>query len=413
MELFEAIRNRRSIRRFTSEPVSRSQIETILEAGLWAPTACNSQLWRFLVLTRDSLGQLADCARNVVELDPAACIFVLYDRRYNPEHSARAQSAAAAIQNMLLAAHGLGLGTLWMCGYGDEARIKRVLGVPEAYEIMAAVLIGHSDESFFAPARRPMDEVVGWDRFVWRGEAAALPRDWHPRSWTYGQVQRFVNYAIRAKSPSPVFNRPFLDREFEAELALIPELEGKTLFFGPYAGNYLFALEQGGRIRGEVEAMVYAPEIGLFLKEKAKDMGLDFKCRYRVFDGRRLPHEDESVDIVFCAHQLERFASPGPIVDEFQRVLRPGGRLVLLISNAYSLYYLLWRFRRLIQDMGPGLRGPFGPLFPGFVKRVMTRFQLESRHGVMLMPFTRYEGFSTRGPLRLLCKSWVSLWRRK
>ena len=85
---------------------------------------------------------------------------------------------------------------------------------------------------------------------------------------------------------------------------------------------------------------------------------------------------------------------------------------MLLSSNAWSAYYFIWRLRRQLQDMGPGLRGPFGPLFPGQVKGLLARFELQARHGVMLIPFTRYEGLRTRGPLRFLCRSWVSLWQK-
>jgi len=413
MDVFEAIRGRRSFRRFSPEPVPEADLTRILEAAIWAPSACNAQLWRFIVLDRDTLpSRLAGCGRAILAMDPAVCVFVLYDRRYNLEHSANAQSAAAAIQNMLLAAHALGLAGLWMCGYGDERRIKERLGVPEQYEIMAAVLLGHPAESHSTPARRPLSEVVCRGGFNWQGEAAGIPRHWHPAAWTWPQVQSFINCSIRAKSPSPTFNRPYLKAEFEAELALIPELPGKTLFFGPYAGNYLFELARRGRLGGDVEAVVYAPEIARFLEDKARDMGLRLNPAFHVFDGRTLPLPDASVDNVFCAHQLERFTRPEPVMAEFKRVLAPGGRLVLLFSNAASPYYLLWRLQRLYRDMGPGLRGPFRPLTPWRIRRLTRGLRPVASEALMLVPFSRWEGWRTTGPLKVACKSWVTVWER-
>jgi nitroreductase/SAM-dependent methyltransferase len=413
VDVFEAIRHRRSVRRFTAEAVSEVDLQAILEAARWAPSACNCQLGRFIVMRRERLGRLTDCAGPVVDLNPAACIWVLHDRRYNPEHGAWIQSAAAAVQNMLLAAHALGLGAVWMCGYGDERAVKRRLNIPRQYEVLAAVLIGQPAERFSAPSRRPARDVIAADRFVWRGEAAGFPRSWHPRAWTYPQIQHFVNYSIRAKSPTPQFNRPFLPWEFRSELSLIPALGGRTLFFGPYAGNYLLALRQEKRLSGRVEAAVYAEEVGRFLGEKAADMGLELADEVSVFDGRRLPQDDASLDNLFCAHQLERFSDRRALVAEFARVLKPGGRLILLTSNALAPYYLIWRLRRLLSDLGPGLRGPFCPQWPWHREGLPHLFRAVLERGVCLFPFTRWEGKVYDGRIRLLAKTLVTIWKRK
>ncbi|MBI2298058.1 MAG: nitroreductase family protein, partial [Armatimonadetes bacterium] len=140
MDVLQAIRERRSIRRFTAEPLDRAVVEEIVAQALWAPTSCNRQMWRFIIVDRETLhARLSKSAGYVAGIDPAVAVFVCCDPRYNPEHHAIVQGAAAGVQNMLLAAHSMGLGGLWMCGYGNEEAIKKELRIPEFYTILCAV----------------------------------------------------------------------------------------------------------------------------------------------------------------------------------------------------------------------------------------------------------------------------------
>ncbi|MBI2302414.1 MAG: methyltransferase domain-containing protein, partial [Armatimonadetes bacterium] len=268
--------------------------------------------------------------------------------------------------------------------------------------------------SFSTPARRPYEDVVCWNEFAWSGEAAGPPASWHPRQWTVSQLQEYVNYSVRAKSPSTAFYRPFMKGEFEAEMASVPVMAGRTVVFAPFSGNHMFELHRRGKFQGTVEAVVLAPEIARFLQEKRGDMGSDLDVHYSVYEGGRLPLEDASVDNVFCAHHLEHFADPGPIVEEMRRVLKPDGRLVLLFSNACSPYYLLWRVDKHRSNPSAGLRGPFCPITPFAVRRLLRRgFRYERAVGVTPLPYGRFQSVRWRGLLRYVCKGWVSLWTKR
>jgi len=150
MEVLEGIYTRRSIRRFTGDPVPREQVVEIIRAGTWAPSGMNNQPWRFVVVRDSGLrGQMARLTKygRIIE-EANACVVVLADKDSMYHKVKDYQAIGACIQNMLLAAHSLGLGAVWL---GEILRssggVLTLLGLPEELELMAVVAVGH-------PARR-------------------------------------------------------------------------------------------------------------------------------------------------------------------------------------------------------------------------------------------------------------------
>jgi len=149
--VISALLSRRSIRKYTDEPVSREDITTILEAGRWAPSGLNNQPWRFMVITSDDPrhAKLAECTKyaHVVRASNA-CIAVMLDKSVIYSQMKDNQGAGACIQNMMLAAHALGLGTVWLGEIvNDQAATLSVLGKSEdEYELQAVIALGHPDQ---------------------------------------------------------------------------------------------------------------------------------------------------------------------------------------------------------------------------------------------------------------------------
>ncbi|QGY38609.1 nitroreductase family protein [Pseudodesulfovibrio cashew] len=149
--VFQALLSRRSIRKYTDEPVSREEIAAILEAGRWAPSGLNNQPWRFLVVTRDDPRheKLAECTKysHIVRAS-AACICVLLEKEAMYNEMKDHQGAGACIQNMLLAIHALDLGAVWLGQIvNDQAASLGALGLDEAtYELQAVLALGHPDQ---------------------------------------------------------------------------------------------------------------------------------------------------------------------------------------------------------------------------------------------------------------------------
>jgi nitroreductase len=189
MNTFEAIAGRRSIRKFKDAPVSDEAIEAILNAGLQAPSGRNRQPWRFVVVKEDKRAEMVRVMRegierlgemgvdlgsgrgtaNVMEQAPVTIFVFNAHGRHKPgtppweeEFDAiDVQSIGAAIQNMLLAALDLGLGSLWICDvFYAYDELCNWLG--QEKQMIAAISFGYLDEQPGPRPRKPLSEVTTW-----------------------------------------------------------------------------------------------------------------------------------------------------------------------------------------------------------------------------------------------------------
>jgi nitroreductase len=184
MDLFEAIRNRRSIRQFTDRAVSREQIERILDAATAAPNHRLTQPWRFYVLgpeARKAYGETLG-ARKAKKIEDPVAARALIDKVAATEMALPAMIAVSmtldenaevreedyaatmmAAQNLMLAAHADGLGTHLRTGaVMDDPRTRSALGVPAGERIIATIQLGEPAATPEAKARRPVSEVTTW-----------------------------------------------------------------------------------------------------------------------------------------------------------------------------------------------------------------------------------------------------------
>ena len=163
MNLLEGIYTRRSIRQFTDQPVDRELLIEIIKAGIWAPSGLNNQPWRFVIVRSDEMRkELAKNTRYNFTIErAAACIAVFVDTSVMYNDVKDHQSMGACIQNMLLAAHALGLGAVWLGEVLKNAdAVRLLLSLPENMELMAVVAIGHPASDKHSSKRKNLSEVL-------------------------------------------------------------------------------------------------------------------------------------------------------------------------------------------------------------------------------------------------------------
>jgi len=163
MDSLECIYTRRSVRKFTEEPVSKEHIMEVLNAGRWAPSGRNNQPWRFVIASseesREGLSRLTKYGTIIMSAPVSIAVFIDKDAMYSETKDH--QSIGACLQNMLLAAHSLGLGAVWLgeiLKRAEEAR--QLLGVDENLELMAVLAMGHPASTSHTSQRMELDEIL-------------------------------------------------------------------------------------------------------------------------------------------------------------------------------------------------------------------------------------------------------------
>ncbi len=210
MDLFEAINNRRSIRRFEERPVPEELIKKIVEAGQWAPSACNRQAWKFIIVDSAEVKEqlMRETTAYFVKKAPLL-IFVVYSNRTdNLEYKDHLLSGAMAAQNMQLAAYSLGLGACCVNNLPIKSRLRKILNVPRSYDPVAMLCIGYP-KAIPKPMKRKEDinSILCWNRFDFKDEQPALDL-----ALNIKRIFRYIYYRL------PAFIKKILDpvsRKFE------------------------------------------------------------------------------------------------------------------------------------------------------------------------------------------------------
>ncbi len=166
-DVFEAIKTRRSVRAYLPEDIPDKVIASVLESAIWAPTAGNAQPWYFYVLRDEYMKKkLAEAALSQTFIAQAPVVIIVCAdlERAESAYSKRGvdlyclQDTAAAVQNMLLCVHALGLGACWV-GAFDERAASELLYLPRHHRPVAVVPIGRPGAITRNPGRRPLLEV--------------------------------------------------------------------------------------------------------------------------------------------------------------------------------------------------------------------------------------------------------------
>jgi len=187
MEVLEAIENRRSIRQYKAKPVDEKTLELVLEAARWAPSWKNTQCWRFIVI-RDSgiKTEIANCLikskRDDVLVDNPGSMAIVQAPILIVACAELGKSGlnagvfatdkgdwymfdvALAMQNLVLAAHSLGLGTVYI-GAFDAIKVAEILEVPEGFRVVAMTPLGLPAREGKKPPRKELYEITFHDKF--------------------------------------------------------------------------------------------------------------------------------------------------------------------------------------------------------------------------------------------------------
>jgi nitroreductase len=177
MKLLDAITNRHSDRSYKAIPVARDQIQLCLEAGRLAPSACNAQPWKFIVVDNQELKtEIAACSASLGMnkfLNQAPVIIVIVLEKANATSfigglvkgkDYTVMDIGIAVENICLQATELGLGTC-IVGWFNEKKIKQLLHIPTSRKVPLMISLGYSDSEKRAKIRKNTAEICSYNRY--------------------------------------------------------------------------------------------------------------------------------------------------------------------------------------------------------------------------------------------------------
>jgi len=168
--VFEVIKERRSVRAYKEQNVPKEMLTKILEAGRWAPTPSNVQSWRFIVIQESrqlkSLKALSPGFPRQAQVAIAVCSdqrdMQIFEGPWPPILAA--EEAAVAVQNMMLMAHSLSVGSCPVVSF-SKVGIRELLKLPNYIYPIFLVTLGYSDDRPVPPPRKPLSQITFWERY--------------------------------------------------------------------------------------------------------------------------------------------------------------------------------------------------------------------------------------------------------
>ena len=179
MEVITAIKERRSIRKYSSAPVSDSDLNEVLEAARWAPSWANTQCWEFIVVknpeTRRKLAETLPKGNPAFTAFTEAPIVIVACAQLAKAGYFKGKAVtdkddwcmfdvALAMQNLTLAAHSKGLGTVHV-GFFDAKAVSQILEVPEGIVVVEMTPLGYPDGGAKSTSRKELSEFVSYEKF--------------------------------------------------------------------------------------------------------------------------------------------------------------------------------------------------------------------------------------------------------
>ena len=179
IQMLELIKSRQSDRKYSSQPIEKEKLERIVEAGRMAPSACNAQPWKFVVVDDAALtAKLADAAsakllnmNTFASQAPAMIIVVREQANFSSRVGATIKNKdyslidiGIASENICLQAEAEGIGSC-MLGWFDESMVRKILGIPKSKRVELIIILGYAQGEKRGKTRKDKDDTVAYNKY--------------------------------------------------------------------------------------------------------------------------------------------------------------------------------------------------------------------------------------------------------
>jgi nitroreductase/ubiquinone/menaquinone biosynthesis C-methylase UbiE len=361
---YDLAKSRRSTRIFAESPVSPDIIRRIVAAATEAPTACNRQLWHCVAVTdpdvKIRMSRYSSAEQSYL-YDAPVLLAVFYDCSLENRNPCKTPfiGAGMALYAMLLAAEEEGLGAIYLGGIRNPSGIAKALNAPPFLTNVGVICLGHKADTPPCPPRRPVDGILSYEQCDLKHPH--FHADIRPHLWSLRQLADFRDKLVWYKGvhidgltlhadPDARFSDKY--RYLTGRVGRLCSNYKKPTVLDVLSLNGALALQLLNTCGSDIETL-YTYELTPGTLEY---MRAYFKTLIRPPenlkellnedpDVLRIPLPDHSADVVTCYERLEHFNDPSQILREMYRVLKPGGKLLVTVSNRF--YPHLYRYKRM------------------------------------------------------------------
>lgn len=360
----DLVRKRRSTRIFRDEPVDPEIIRRIVTAATEAPTACNRQLWHFVSVTdpeiKVRMSRLSSAEQSYL-YDAPVVLAVFYDCSLENRNPCKTPfvTAGMALYAMLLAAEKEGVGAIYLGGIRNPSGIAKALNAPPFLTNVGVICIGHKADNPPVPPRRSVDEILSFEQCNLK--KPHFHADIRPHLWSLRQLADFRDKLIWYKG----VHIDGLTLHADPDARFSDKYRYMTGRIGALCAAYknpvvLDVLALNGALAMQLLNTCGSNIATLYTYELTSGTLEYMNAFFRTTIGRpdnlkellnenpdvlRVPLPDNSVDVLTCYERLEHFHNPMPLLEEMFRVLNPGGKALVTVSNRF--YPHLYRYKRM------------------------------------------------------------------
>lgn len=405
MEFLELIKKRKSVREFSNKKVDLDIVKEILKESQEAPTACNHQLYKFVIVTDDNIKKeivkKSGCV-DIIAYAPVS-IVIMTQVGWNHNKGSYIQSLGAVAYNIQLSIENKGMSSVWIAGLGNTQKIKNILKVPDVYEVLAVISLGYESEdniNSFKPPRYNIKDKISINKFDF-SEDLTFPMEikkgkiihcWDVDRWSLKQIDNWRGHAIYARSPSKMayVGRNYV-KDYEYEINFFTKnLVGEDVLFllssaGQYPSGVIEKVPNKNYTLHELSDKYFK-----FIKSRLK---LVVKKEDNISYVANMDFNfDKKFDTIIIGQGLEFIPSKyrKSILNNIYKFLKPDGVLLISHLNKNSWYYLHW-LKNLTPTQIPN-KGVFVPIKSSEVKENIKNLTLKEEKSITLLPKGKFKG---------------------
>lgn len=330
MELEQVLNTRRSHRVFLDDKINQDLIKELIIAATKAPVSCNLQITKYIVVNDKSvLKKLSDKVSGKFNYSPCI-IVVIHDNRFSIGRSSGIFSTAMAVENMILKATELGLGTCALAGFNKDDKIKKILNIPNYFDIDLLLVVGYIDNKLKLPEipKIEINQLFSFNNFD------NLKTIKSSDNIMDHSIDSIIDYRRRI---APVYLERFRLNTFNNfyyhdvvnffKDKILPKIKSKNILdLMSYDGKFLKIIhDENIDLKFSFYSSDYLSNNLAYINDQ---LGLN---TYKINNKNQIEVEDESFDLITSIFQLEFTPKLNSLICSAQNKLKPGGYLFVVV----------------------------------------------------------------------------------